>query len=519
MRRPRRRRSRQRRARRSRASRISTSRRSRPPIVRSSGRRQMTRSLLLRDRRRLAPYGRCRAQRRTPARRPARTPAMATATSAQPISPSSCWASPATRSRRWRRAVMQILGAASEIPATTDPTFSVQQQMRTLTGTAQNDIIYAANPNRMPSGTTERLIDVMSRFRMRASRAKTATITNLPAGYAIENGVQSGSNWTVQLDPLDPSHLQLELRYVLPTSATQPDANGFLGSFNLNILFGTVGCERGNPTVFRQPDLRHPRRHQRSRRRDRFGGRQIDDLRAQCHAAGREHLGRRRRRSGLCRSGPRRSRRRHRQQHALLQIFQRGRHGGSLHRSVRMAVMPKATPSQNFTNIEGSAFADKLTGTAGDNTFYGSGGGDIIIGNGGIDTVDYSSSTTGVSVNLTTGIGSGGLAARRHADRHQQSDRLGHRQQHADRQQRRQRHHRRRRKRRHRWRRRCRYADRRRWRRHHYLSWCPKFRSTAAPGTNTLALGAAVTSTSPMPIRPPATSSTSRISRTSMPRR
>ncbi|MEN3285984.1 MAG: hypothetical protein V7634_284, partial [Bradyrhizobium sp.] len=36
---------------------------------------------------------------------------------------------------------VQILGAASEIPATTDPAFSVQQQMRTLTGTAQNDII------------------------------------------------------------------------------------------------------------------------------------------------------------------------------------------------------------------------------------------------------------------------------------------------------------------------------------------------------------------------------------------
>src|SRR3569833_3162602 len=112
--------------------------------------------------------------------------------------------------------------------------------MRTLTGTAQNDIIYAANPNRMPSGTTERLIDVQVSFPDAGITAKTATITNLPAGYAINNGVQNGSNWTVQLDPLDPTHLQIELRYVLPSSSAQPDANGFLGSFNLNILFGTV---------------------------------------------------------------------------------------------------------------------------------------------------------------------------------------------------------------------------------------------------------------------------------------
>ncbi|MET0221926.1 MAG: hypothetical protein ABW213_14825, partial [Tardiphaga sp.] len=135
---------------------------------------------------------------------------------------------------------IQILGAASEIPATTDPTFPVQQQMRTLTGTAQNDVIYAADPNRMPSGTTERLIDVHVSFPDAGITAKTATITNLPAGYAINNGVQNGSNWIVQLDPLDPTHLQIELRYVLPTSTTSADANGYLGSFNLSILFGTV---------------------------------------------------------------------------------------------------------------------------------------------------------------------------------------------------------------------------------------------------------------------------------------
>ena len=98
---------------------------------------------------------------------------------------------------------VQILGAASEIPATTDPTFSVQQQMRTIVGTAAADIIYAAGPDRMPSGTTERLIDVRVTFPDAGVVAKTATITNLPAGYAINNGTQSGSNWIVTLDPAE----------------------------------------------------------------------------------------------------------------------------------------------------------------------------------------------------------------------------------------------------------------------------------------------------------------------------
>ena len=74
-----------------------------------------------------------------------------------------------------------------------------------------------------------------------ALRAKLPLLLVLSAtGFAINNGVQSGANWVVTLDPADPNHLQVELRYVLPTSATQPDGNGFLGSFNLNILFGAV---------------------------------------------------------------------------------------------------------------------------------------------------------------------------------------------------------------------------------------------------------------------------------------
>ena len=304
---------------------------------------------------------------------------------------------------------VQILGAASEIPATTDPTFSVQQQMRTLVGTAQNDIIYAADPNRMPSGSTERLIDVRVTFPDEGVVAKTATITNLPAGYAIENATQSGSNWIVALDPSDPSHLQLELRYVLPTSATHPDANGFLGSFNLNILFGatdSTGATRfysGSQTfvirdVVDASDVTITSADGKSA---------IYALNATPPGANiSAGAG-----DDLVYAGP---------GHDVLDggtgnntlSYKYSNEGVTVGLSTGIGSGGYATGDtfQNFTNIEGSRFADRLTGTSGDNIFLGSGGGDTIIGNGGVDTVDYSSSADGVNVNLTTGVGTGGLA-------------------------------------------------------------------------------------------------------------
>jgi Ca2+-binding RTX toxin-like protein len=305
---------------------------------------------------------------------------------------------------------VKILGAASEIPATTDSAFAVQQQMRTLVGTSQNDVIYAANPDRMPAGTTERLIDVHVSFPDAGITAKTATITNLPPGYAINNGTQSGSNWIVALDPTDPNHLQLELRYVLPTSATHPDANGFLGSFNLSILFGTVdstGATRlysGTQTfVIRDITSASDVEITSADGKSTIYGLNATPPGATISAGAGDDLvyagpGRDNLDGG---TGNNTVSYKYSNEGVTVDLSAGTGHGGYAEGDVL----------QNFTNIEGSQFADRLTGTAGDNTFIGSGGGDTIIGNGGTDTVDYSGSATGVTVNLTTGVGSAGLAS------------------------------------------------------------------------------------------------------------
>jgi Ca2+-binding RTX toxin-like protein len=73
----------------------------------------------------------------------------------------------------------------------------------------------------------------------------------------------------------------------------------------------------------------------------------------------------------------------------------------------------------NFEGIIGSPFDDTLTGNANVNEIHGGSGNDIVNGKGGADILDggtgndtltYASSISGVTVNLLTGIGTGGDA-------------------------------------------------------------------------------------------------------------
>ncbi|MGO4842328.1 calcium-binding protein, partial [Rhizobiaceae sp. 2RAB30] len=60
--------------------------------------------------------------------------------------------------------------------------------------------------------------------------------------------------------------------------------------------------------------------------------------------------------------------------------------------------------------LRGSVGANRLDGGAGDDRLTGLGGADALVGGAGIDTADYSASALGVTVNLATGVGTGGDA-------------------------------------------------------------------------------------------------------------
>jgi Ca2+-binding RTX toxin-like protein len=61
--------------------------------------------------------------------------------------------------------------------------------------------------------------------------------------------------------------------------------------------------------------------------------------------------------------------------------------------------------------LSGGLGNDQLFGGDGNDRLIGGGGNDVLNGGNGIDTADYSASTSGVTVNLLTGAGSGGDAA------------------------------------------------------------------------------------------------------------
>ncbi len=304
---------------------------------------------------------------------------------------------------------VDLRGGASIPGATTNKDFALQQTPTTLNGTSQNDVIYARNPDRMPAGTYERLIDVKATFPDAGMVAKTATISNLPAGYAINNAEHVGDKWIIRMDPLDPNHLRLELRYVLPVDGTKPDANGFLGSFSLNILYsasdggGSTRLFTGNQTfvikeVLSEKDVEIVSADGKTT----YYALNATPPGTIINAGDGDDV---------VHAGP---------GHDVID-------GGTGSNTISYAYSNSGVSVdlaagtgrggaadgdvlKNFSNIEGSKFADTLIGTSGDNVFIASGGGDNIIGSGGNDTVDYSASKDGVNVNLATGAGHGGLA-------------------------------------------------------------------------------------------------------------
>ena len=304
---------------------------------------------------------------------------------------------------------LEIRGAAAVTAATTDKTFSVQQQAETLTGTAAGDVIYADNPTSMPSGTTVRLIDIVAELPDAGVVATTATITNLPTGYAINNATKSGDNWVIELNTLDPNHLQLELVYVLPADGAKADVNGFLGNFSLNIQFAAttatgIQLYAGNQTfviksVGSEGDVTIVSAD---------GTSKIYALNALppgtiVNAGGGDDTVYGGAGADTLDGGT--------GDNTLSYAYSASGVTVDLGAGTGTGGYATGDVLTNFTSIVGSAYADRLTGTSGNNTFYGSLGADTIIGAGGIDTVDYSGSTVGVTVDLTAGTGLGGQAA------------------------------------------------------------------------------------------------------------
>jgi Ca2+-binding RTX toxin-like protein len=76
--------------------------------------------------------------------------------------------------------------------------------------------------------------------------------------------------------------------------------------------------------------------------------------------------------------------------------------GASLTGGIGAVTVTSTDTLISIENIIGSAFNDRLYGTAGDNVFQTGRGRDIVYGLGGNDTIDYSDAVAGVYVSLTS---------------------------------------------------------------------------------------------------------------------
>ncbi|MEZ5840904.1 MAG: hypothetical protein R3D02_10950 [Hyphomicrobiales bacterium] len=132
----------------------------------------------------------------------------------------------------------RVYGSGGILEAATDATYAIQTTAETITGTANDDILYADSPATMPSGTFTRLLDITVEMPYSRWSGLAARVINLPTGFSIVNGTLVNGAYVVAMDAEDdPNHLQLQLSYTIPDDADVADELGFYDEFNLSLQF------------------------------------------------------------------------------------------------------------------------------------------------------------------------------------------------------------------------------------------------------------------------------------------
>ncbi|HRK96112.1 MAG TPA: calcium-binding protein, partial [Rhodospirillales bacterium] len=310
-----------------------------------------------------------------------------------------------------RGAGNKIGGGVAVAGAKTDQSFAIQHTAETISGTSRADQIYGDNPDIVTKGTSARLLDVKIGLPVEGWVGEQVTISGLPDGYAVVNGVKikNTNAYVVDLDKADPNHVQLVLKYVIPGDEAEPDANGFLTTFTLTmkvlvdtgggdytVISGTQQFAVGNPqndadmvytdTATGKTTLvlsRNPAGNTID------AGAGNDEIIA---SAGSDTID-----GG---DGVDTASYVHSQSAVTVDLGANTASGGFARNDVL----------SNIENLAGSDYDDKLTGDAGNNVLSGGLGADTLTGGAGFDTADYELATQAVTVDLASGVGFGGEA-------------------------------------------------------------------------------------------------------------
>ena len=282
----------------------------------------------------------------------------------------------------------------------TDPTYAAQSEVRQVTGTtAGDDRVYLDDPKLAAAGSSARKIVISLPSLPANFTPKSVLISGYPDGFAITNGE---SLTTGQLLPVDEGlkTVTVDLSYLLPSDGAAVDANGFYSSFRIKVSVTGVSTASG-VSVTRDGYLQLALREVTNAAQMESGppgsfdnyyalwtnppGSSVDlgagdDTVYSSAGADTMEGG-----SGNDTLDYSRS-----QSAVSVNLGARTASGG----------FARGDLFNNFENLVGTKFADKLTGSSANNIFNGNGGADTIDGGDGSDTVDYSASTVGISLDL-----------------------------------------------------------------------------------------------------------------------
>ncbi|MCI5046970.1 MAG: hypothetical protein MRY59_05675, partial [Aquisalinus sp.] len=304
----------------------------------------------------------------------------------------------------------EVRGGTAEEPADEDSSFAAQFRTELITGTDQDDIIFADNPDIAPSNTSARVFEVTVDIPFEGFTPTGATISGLPQGWVILNAENNGGTYRLEVDEDNPNLLVLEIRYVLEDPTSEPDENGYFGSSTLTIQYDVISDsgQLGTTTATTQIVQAVVESDEDQTATDPITGDQIvvlavnppgndisagdgDDIIFAGVGADRIDGG-----GGTDFVSYEISNR------AVFINLSTGEAEGGYAEGDQLI---------SIEGVGGSSFNDVLIGSNADNLFEGGAGADLIDGLGGIDTASYASSDEAVLIDLEQGIFFGGHAA------------------------------------------------------------------------------------------------------------
>ncbi len=305
-------------------------------------------------------------------------------------------------------------GALATSPADTNPDYSAQSVTTQLIGDDRGELLEAASSQLAGVGgwAREMRLDIVYPQGYENWKAFSATVSNVPAGLTILNGLRIGTSqdYMLSIDPSTPSSIYVKVQYQLPDTGAAKDEDGFYETFQLNLrvvattpegdMKAISGTQQlGIKDVLSADDAVF------------VDAKTLTDTLvlwanppgSNVFAAGGDDTVRSGGGADTLDGGT-----------GTNQLsYELSNSGVAVDLDARTASggFARSNSFVNFQNLSGSAYSDTLSGDSGNNVLIGRGGADRLDGRGGIDTANYEGSATAVDVNLAAGAGYSGDAA------------------------------------------------------------------------------------------------------------